>query len=182
MAFHLFTYVELLVFLSVLLLCVLCQSFAFHDSQFVTQFDSGSFLGRIPFLCGHNFRVCLQHRSIMDLCLLCLHLFMESHCVLYLSLAVLNLILLILCTKLNFGCFVFVWLLCVFLCLFCLTFCVSAVVVLFTVASFGHLLVTCWLFMSSCVALYHFMTVLFFNWIFVTVHWGLLWDSVMFCR
>lgn len=79
------TYVELLVFLSVLLLCVLCQSFALHDSQFVTQFDSGSFLGRILFLCGHIFRVCLQHRSIMDLCLLCLHLFMESHCVLYKS-------------------------------------------------------------------------------------------------
>lgn len=79
------TYVELLVFLSVLLLCVLCQSFALHDSQFVTRFDSGSFLGRILFLCGHIFRVCLQHRSIMDLCLLCLHLFMESHCVLYKS-------------------------------------------------------------------------------------------------
>lgn len=133
------TYVELLVFLSVLLLCVLCQSFAFHDSQFVTQFDSGSFLGRNPFLCGHIFRVCLQHRSIMDLCLLCLHLFMESHCVLYLSLAVLNLILLILCTKLNFGCFVFG-------CFVCFCVCSASHFVCLQLLSFSlwPVLATCW--------------------------------------
>lgn len=70
-----------------------------------------------------------------------------------LSLAVLNLILLILCTKLNFGCFVFVWLLCVFLIFFCLTFCVTAVVVLFTVASFCHLLVI-YVIMCSSLSFY----------------------------
>lgn len=177
MAFHLFTMVDHIcwiacLFVSFVALCAL------HDSQFVTQFDSGSFLGRIPFLCGHIFWVFLQHRSIMDLCSARISSWKAIVFFINLSLAILNLILLILCTKLNFGCFVFVWLLCVFLCLFCLTFCVTAVVVLFTVASFCHLLVTCWLFMSSCVALYHFMTVLFFNLIFVTVHWGSLCASL----
>lgn len=175
MAFHLFTMVDHIcwiacLFVSFVALCAL------HDSQFVTQFDSGSFLGRIPFLCGHIFRVCLQHRSIMDLCSACISSWKAIVFFIKFSYFESNFTNSVYKTEFWLFCLCLVAL-CVFVfvlphilchCSRCPFHCGQFLPLV------GNLLVI-YVIMCSSLSFYDGS---FFNWIFVTVHWGSLCASL----